>query len=242
MKYPKLNTLWKRDEQNNFIIIEGEYSCPEFASVDKWHITEKIDGTNIRVIWDGKEVSFGGRTDKATIPDYLLDYLKKTFTNEILSHTFPDKSHIILFGEGYGPKIQAIGHKYRADNSFILFDVWIGGWWLVPDKVKEVASTLKIDYVPELGIMSKQEVVELVRKGFKSRISVGELLAEGIIARSHPLMLFRSGEPLMWKLKHNDYIKLTKSKSTVYAKEVGEANSSEFIEMPAGVVKYDKAK
>lgn len=48
-EYHKINTLFKRDEKN--LIIEGDYSCPEFAYLaeNEWTWTEKVDGTNIRV-------------------------------------------------------------------------------------------------------------------------------------------------------------------------------------------------
>lgn len=211
MKYPKINTLWKREEFEKHNIIEGDFSCNEFIAINLWHITEKIDGTNIRIRFDrGKnlEPEFAGRTDDAEIPNFLLDYLKETFTRDVFITQFPDTQKVVLYGEGYGNKIQSVGKKYRGDNSFILFDAWIDGWWLEPDKVKTLAKELKIDYVPELGIKTREEVISLVKSGFPSAISKQALNAEGIVARSHPMMLFRSGEPIMWKLKSKDYIKL----------------------------------
>ena len=63
MEYPKINTLFKRDE--NSIIIPSEYTLPEFEYLKycPFECTEKIDGTNIRIIWDGHKVSYYGRTD-----------------------------------------------------------------------------------------------------------------------------------------------------------------------------------
>lgn len=213
MKYPKINTLWKRNEKDKFNIIEGDYSCPEFENIKQWHITEKIDGTNIRILYNGKEPVFYGKTDKAQIPPFLLEYLKKIFTKELLSKQFPEaKNGIILYGEGYGNKIQS-GKRYRDDNSFILFDALIDGWWLEPDKVKQLAKELGIDYVPELGIRSIKEVISLIQGSYPSGISKQELNAEGIVARSHPLVLFRNGEPVMWKLKTKDYQKLRTTRS-----------------------------
>lgn len=43
-KYPKINTLWKRDEKNRFNTIEGDLSQEEFGNIKNWHITEKIHG------------------------------------------------------------------------------------------------------------------------------------------------------------------------------------------------------
>lgn len=213
MKYPKINTIWKRDERNKFNIIEGDFSCPEFDAVKSWHITEKIDGTNIRVIWNMQRENspaFLGRTDDAQIPPFLLEKLKGIFTREKLLKQFPDSELVVLYGEGYGNKIQSAGKRYRKDNSFIIFDANIGGWWLEPEKVKQLATELEIDYVPDYGIMTKEEAIVLVKDGLvKSKIAEDKsLVMEGIVARSHPLMLFRNGEPIMWKIKHKDYRKL----------------------------------
>jgi hypothetical protein len=61
------------------------------------------------------------------MPIPLLTHLQNTFTREKMLAVFPDVKKVILFGEGYGPKIQACGGRYRKDVSFILFDVVIWG-------------------------------------------------------------------------------------------------------------------
>ncbi len=214
MKYPKINTLWKRDENDKFNIIEGNFSCPEFEAINKWDITEKIDGTNIKILYNGSEPIFGGRNENSQVPTFLLEYLQKTFNKDKLASVFPEaKNGILLYGEGYGNKIQDSGKQYRKENcSFALFDALIDGWWLERDNVKDVAQKLGIEIVPSIGIMTTQEAIDLVRaKNNKSQISEDkELVAEGIVARSHPLMLFRDGKPIMWKLKVRDYIQLEK--------------------------------
>lgn len=45
----------------------------------QWVGTEKVDGTNIRVYWDGYRISIAGRTDKAEIPPHLYKYLSDLF-------------------------------------------------------------------------------------------------------------------------------------------------------------------
>lgn len=56
---------------------------------------KKNDGTNVREMWDGHDISFGGRTDKAQIPNHLLKYLEEKFkTNEaeeLFEQTFEKK-------------------------------------------------------------------------------------------------------------------------------------------------------
>ena len=84
MEYPKINTLFKRDENN--IIIPEEYTMEEFVYLKdcKFECTEKIDGTNIRIELDNTNdevvMEFKGRTDKADIPKHLLNKL-----NQLLS-------------------------------------------------------------------------------------------------------------------------------------------------------------
>lgn len=64
MIYPKINSLWKRQGwylegdkkksadyqagRQSFIV--GDYAQPEFGIFKYWHVEEKIDGTNIRLI------------------------------------------------------------------------------------------------------------------------------------------------------------------------------------------------
>jgi len=223
-KYPKINTLWKRDMEkgeNKGKIIEGEYSCPEFQNIKLWRVSEKIHGTNIRIKYNAgslSRVSFAGKTDNAMIEPNLLEYLQKTFTVEKMEKALMFKGELpqnaVLYGEGYGPKIQKGGGRYRDDASVILFDIKIDSWWLEREKVEDIAKKLKVDVVPDLGIKTEKEIVHLVKysghklKGFKSQISKDKTLdAEGIVARSYPLLLFRNGDPLMFKLKQVDFKK-----------------------------------
>jgi hypothetical protein len=213
-KYPKMQTLWKRDAENKYNIMEGHFSKEEFENIEMWHITEKIDGMNIRVIFNndvnesiGAELTFGGRTDKAQLPTFMFTYLQKTFNVEMFQKVFEGAEKVILYGEGYGAGIRK-GGKYRKDNAFILFAIWIDGWWLKPDDVEEIAIDLGIDYVPFLGIMTKRQAVDYLKSKPKSKIGEEEFVMEGIVAQSEPLMLFRNGKPMMWKLKVKDYERL----------------------------------
>lgn len=157
--------------------------------------------------WQEVILSFKGReeeTDK-DIPKPLLEFLQKTFTVKKKWEIFPDSNHIILFGEGYGSNIQAAGKKYRDDVSFILFDVYIDGWWLERENVRDIANKFNIDIVPALGIMTKKEIIQRVKIGIPSLIANQSMDMEGIVARSNPMMLFRDGKPIIWKLKSKDY-------------------------------------
>lgn len=214
-KYPKINSLWKRDETKKYTIMPGVYSDPEFEVISKWHVTEKIDGTNIRVFYDpeSEAVRFGGRTDRASIPTHLLAYLQDTFDSTNIKSAFPDlEAPVTLFGEGYGPKIQKGGGLYRSDPAFALFDVVIGRWWLTQEAVTLIAEKFEIPRVPVFGVMSSGDAIALIEPGgLKSEISAEPKFAEGIVCRSEPLLFYRKGGPVMWKLKIVDYAKLRQS-------------------------------
>ena len=103
IEYNKIETLWKRDMEGTKKLLEGEFRNPtvEFLKDNIWQFTEKVDGTNIRVYWDGHTVSFGGRTERAQIPTQLLDYLLATFKTNEAEQIFEEKfgeTPLIFFG------------------------------------------------------------------------------------------------------------------------------------------------
>ncbi len=80
--YHKIQTIFKRDIENKDKITETEFSLPEFEYLKDniWVFTEKVDGTNIRIMWDGKEVVFGSKkTDNTQIPATLFKKLQEIF-------------------------------------------------------------------------------------------------------------------------------------------------------------------
>lgn len=207
MKYPKIDTMFKRDDKGN--IIEGEWSCPEFEYLadNRWMFTEKIDGTNIRVLIEPNGgIGFAGRTDKATIPSYLKESLKNLFLpkkNSLLTQ-FPDGA--ILYGEGYGTKIQKDGGRYRDDCSFILFDIKIGGWWLRYSDIIDIAFPLGIDVVPIIGNGSLYDGITMIKNGITSITAQDKtLIIEGLVAKPAIEMRNRTGKRIMTKIKTRDF-------------------------------------
>lgn len=219
MEYPKIETLYNRDEK--FKVKPDEVRLPEFDLVNRWLITEKIDGTNIRVVWQDDKITFGGRTDNAQIPAFLLATLQQMFTEDAMRGAFQSEEgemprYIDLFGEGYGEKIQKVGSRYRSGTSFRLFDVWVDGWWLNWSNVKDVAKKLNIQTVPVLThfgrLIKSPEELEWHFESGKGHSQVtldedgdSELIAEGVVARTDPLLFDRKGHRIMWKLKFKDF-------------------------------------
>lgn len=213
-KYHKIQTVFKRNPDNNYkTLLMGQWSTPEFEylSRNEWVFTEKIDGTNIRVSWDGTDVKFDGRTDKAQTPTFLLEELTRMFPPELLASSFPDADWvnrkagpIVMYGEGYGARIQKVGRNYIPDGvSFILFDVRIGRFWLERHNVDELAESMGIRHVPTIGTGTLDDMIDMVRDGFYSQW--GNFEAEGIIARPSLELAARSGLRIITKLKCRDF-------------------------------------
>lgn len=205
-EYHKIQSLYKRDPSGKTMLF-GEYSLDEFRYLRDctWDFTEKVDGTNIRIIVAGGEVTFGGKTDNAQIPTKLLTRLQERFFSTDgkarLLEKFPEGG--VLYGEGHGAGIQKGGGNYRKDQDFVLFDVRVREWWLQRSDVENVAQFLGIEVVPLIMSGTLGQMEELVKNALPSRYGVFE--AEGIVARPHVELKTRAGHRIITKLKVKDF-------------------------------------
>lgn len=215
-EYPKIQTLFKRDNSN--IIIPSKFTLPEFEYLKdcKWECTEKIDGTNMRIELDVLSegifvMSFGGRTSKANIPIHLEVKMHDLFDGIDWNNIFPKPKagdHITIYGEGYGIKIQDGGNYISNDVNFILFDVLYNNTWLSRESCLDIAEKLGIMIVPLVGYMTIPEAIEYVKKGFKSFIAENKNYdAEGLVVKTPVGLKLRNGDRIITKIKTCDFRK-----------------------------------
>lgn len=208
--YHKIQSMFKREMNNKGEMMFGEWTLPEFEYLkdNEWVFTEKVDGTNIRVMFDGDEIRYNGKTDNAQLPVDLIETLHKMFDSQLdlFKETFPPKegeeTQVCLYGEGYGAGIQKSG-CYREDKSFVLFDIKIGKMWLFRKDVEEIATKFGVDIVPIIGTGTLEQGIKLVEKGFMSQW--GDFIAEGIVARPKTELRTRRGDRVITKIKHCDF-------------------------------------
>lgn len=206
-EYNKIETLYNRDIEGSKKLIEGEYrsKAVEFCEDLTWQFTEKIDGTNIRVMWDGHKVTYGGRTDRASIPAHLMNKLLELFgseeTEQLFEQIFGEKE-VIFFGEGYGVKIQN-GGLYRPDVSFILFDVMINGNYQPREMVEQAAKQFGLEIVPIVLEGTMMDGVDYVKS--KPMSTIGTAPMEGLVGRPKVELQDRCGNRLIVKLKVRDF-------------------------------------
>jgi hypothetical protein len=174
-----------------------------FLADNRWIWTEKVDGTNIRVHWDGHKVTYGGRTDNAALPAKLLPALDHLFPEELFEQTF-GATEVTLYGEGYGAGIQS-GGVYRPDLSFVMFDVRIGDWWLRRRDVEDVGRKLGVDVVPVVHDGTVHEAISLVRNHELASRWNDQHEPEGLVGVTAVGLLGRDGNRIMLKIKRKDF-------------------------------------
>lgn len=211
MKYPKVLGPYLRyiDGPDKNKLDMGNWSRPEFKLLKDlpWTWTEKVNGTNIRVLWDGYKVRFGGRTDGASIPAKLIEVLIAMFPEELMEQKF-GASSATLFGEGFGPGVASGSGVYRKDPGFVLFDVRVPDvegtqWWLERENVTDVADSLAIEVVPLVGFLDVEQAIRMVTAGHESKW--GDFLAEGLVGTAPLGLKTRGGERIQMKIKTKDF-------------------------------------
>lgn len=141
-KYPSIMTYHVLGDKG---VLKDELVKP-FPNDTQLIATEKIDGTNVRILFAADFTIFGSREeflwevhDLIGNPNMgIVDFFKPNFghvhprfdishdTWRILNHTIKDSSSlIVLYGELYGHKIGAAAKNYtqRQEKNFRLFDV-----------------------------------------------------------------------------------------------------------------------
>ncbi len=217
-EYHKIQSVFKRDPENNHkTFLYNLYSRPEFQMLKdlSWAWTEKFDGTNIRIGWDGVFGTFGGRQKNSQIPATLMNKLNDLFSPETLrecfsgDHVLAEGSHMTLYGEGYGARIQKGGGNYIPDGvDFILFDVLATTptgqkIWLDRQGMVDISYKLGIKHVPIVGYGTINQAIGLARDGFPSSIGTGQ--SEGLVLRPRVEMLTRMGNRIITKIKYKDF-------------------------------------
>ncbi len=215
-EYHKIQTVYKRDPATKHrTLLEGQFSTPELEFLKDllWVWTEKINGTNVRIeTVEGRgALKFKGRSDAAQMPPFLLDRLQELFTLDRLRRAFPDEDapvqdDLVLYGEGYGARIQKGGGNYISNGvDFILFDVRVGRWWLKREAVVDIAQKLGCLVVPVVGVGTLEEAVYVTRRGVDSMVAQADVKAEGLVMRPQLELFDRAGRRIITKIKTKDF-------------------------------------
>lgn len=211
-KYTKIETPFKRDMDGTKKLIEGDFrsEAVDYLSRNQWFFSEKADGMNVGIFWDGHRVNYQGRTERANIPAHLMNRLIEIFgTNEaeeMFEQMFGEKE-VVLFGEGYGAKIQKGGGNYIPDGcDFILFDVYIpsSDTWLLWNDIISIADAFNIKHVPLIMTGTIQEAIDFVKTKPVSHINPNHEM-EGLVGKPLVDLYDRNHKRVMVKIKVKDF-------------------------------------
>ncbi len=210
--WPKIPHVFKYDTKGNMCF--GVFSSPNISYLadNKWIWTEKIDGTNIRIIWDGYNLTYKGRKEKSEIPEFLLSRLKEIFEprKHLIEQMFGNKT-AILFGEGYGNRINK--NRYKLDSvEWIMFGAWVNGVFV--DSPETIADELNLPMVPLYGIYTLNEIITSFQENpEKESLLFDNIISEGLVGvpATYPLLHTKEGNPIMVKIITENFIKLNKN-------------------------------
>ena len=204
LEYQKIPTLYKFDTKKKRYT--QEYSEPVFEYLETltWLCSEKIDGTNIRVYWDGHKVSWSGRTDKSELPKEVEALLQETFADaEVIFEQTVGEKEAFLFMECYGGKIQ--GGNYGGKERLIGFDVMINGTYLERTAIQPIFDLFNIPVVKmyRASLIEAIQDVEMMRqyKMVSDYCEKGTTEIEGLVCVPEQRLYDAKGHRIIVKIK-----------------------------------------
>ena len=190
----------------------------EFLKRLKYYATEKLDGTNIRLYYDGYNTTIHGRTEKSELPKGFLEKFNKLYDLDIINsqmeELFGDKE-VVIYGEGIGEKIQADGEKYVKDGiDFVVFDILVNDVFLDRENVEKITENLGLKIVDVVIEGDLEEIINFVKEEQKSIYNSNHIM-EGVVAKPLIPLYFKDETRVCFKIKYLDFLKLKKQEREV---------------------------
>lgn len=182
------------------------YKEPDIFLLREVYALEKIHGSSAHVRYrKGEPLHFfaGGIKGEAFVA---------IFDQEDLARQFVELGHdsVVVYGEVYGGKHQAMAHVYGDKLRFVAFDVLVGDVWLAVENAQGIAAHLGLEFVPFEKIPCVKEALEARRddpslQGLRNAAADGRTLdptkapREGIVVRPLIELKKSNGSRLMAK-------------------------------------------
>ena len=214
--YTKIPALFKRDSANPKIVTDvyKDRYVEALADFPIWSVTEKLDGANTRIHWDGYVVRVGSRRTwqhQPNIVDAILSsypYLEAMFEQDFdRGGLAPIDDDVTVYGEAIGAGVQS-GGAYGDKIRFIAFDVKVGGKYLDNRDARDVVWKLGLDFVERRGsgLVSATEIHQLMsqRHSHWPHSTYREDDPEGFVLKTVPPLYKANGDRVMVKLTYRD--------------------------------------
>lgn len=143
-----------------YLEIKNLYADARVLAFEKVYALEKIHGTSANVSWHGPEYdvtfSSGGMSHQVFREIFDVEKLRTAFLDIGL---FP----IIVHGEAYGGKMQAMSETYGKLARFVAFDVKVDGRWLDVPEAEKIVRRLELEFVDYVLVSSTEEALDIER-------------------------------------------------------------------------------
>jgi hypothetical protein len=212
--YTKYSSPFKKDEK-----FMNTTELSQKLPKGRWIKTEKVDGTNIRIILDtqdeNRERNFyiGSRklilnqNDKSS--NQFFDCLNDINIFKLIEYFKDVKQTIIIYGEGYGAGVQK-GGIYSPKKNFRVFDIRIGNAYQDWEYIEKVCIDNQLNIVPVIGEceeLNYEECIKSLNEFQNTLINEGDGgKPEGVVYKFEPVLLNKYGERLIFKVKFKDFV------------------------------------
>lgn len=190
MGYAKISNLYKLTD---ILLFKEVYCC------------EKVDGTSCNLSFDGNKLRFFSGCINQEVFEALFD--KEKLLNRFAEIYY--NAPIIIYGEGYGGKVQGMSKTYGPNIKFIAFDVKIGDKWLSVPEAEEIVKSFGLEFVHYVKTSTDIEVLNRERdrdsvQAIRNGMGEGHP-SEGIIIRPLIELTRNNGERLIAKYKKENF-------------------------------------
>jgi len=191
----------------SYLKIYNLYKDQNILLLKECYALEKLDGTSAHVRWGEGQLAFfaGGASHETFIKLFNQEQLKESF----IALGIPLDKQIVVYGEAYGGKIQAMSATYGKELKFCAFEVRIGDSWLSVPEAEAIVLKLGLDFVPYKKIATDLASIDAERDAPSAQaVKCGILEArkrEGVILRPLVELTLNNGSRVIAKHKRDDF-------------------------------------
>ena len=162
VEYQKIPTLYTFDSKIKRFVNKIYDPLVDYLKGNEWLCSEKINGMNISVTYDGHRVSWNGRTEDSELPKEVENILRGTFEeSEIIFEQMFGEKEVHLFMECYGGKLQ--GGIYGGKERLVGFDVMVDGYYLDKMVIKDIFEKFGVACVHLTVVSHLSMAIDMVK-------------------------------------------------------------------------------
>lgn len=188
-----------------YMHIDNLYNNGKVLEFEELFATEKIHGTSAH-IWYKKGQPIGFFSGGAKMEQFVSIFNGSEL--QTLLDAMGQES-VVVYGEAYGGKMQAMSHTYGPDLKFVAFDVKMNGDWLDVPTAEQLVKYLKLEFVDYKRIPATLSAIDAERdrdstQAIRNGMGPGHI-REGVVLRPIKECVDERGNRIMAKHKRAEF-------------------------------------